>query len=250
MDEKYFTGQKQSTNLIRLNKIIADSGLCSRRKADELIKSGVVKVNGKTITNLAYKIGLTDKVTVNGMQIKTNLKYTYILLNKPKNVISTTHDEQNRKTVLDLIKTRSKLNPVGRLDRNTTGVLLLTNDGELIYRLTHPKYQIERIYSVKLDKELQAKHAKNIAMGLDLPDLKTSPCEIFINPVDKTKVIITLKEGKNHEVKKIFESQGYTVKQLDRKSFANLTYQGLKKGEYRHLNRKELLALKRLVNLY
>lgn len=241
--------QQKLNDLTRLNKIIAESGLCSRRKADDLIKSGAVQVNGKIINDLGYKVNYSDKITVNGNPIKTNIKHTYILLNKPKNVLTTTDDEKNRKTVIDIIKTQSRIFPVGRLDRNTTGVLLLTNDGELTYRLTHPKYQVERIYSVKLDKELETKHAKNIALGLDLPNFKTNPCEIFINPKDKTKIIIKLIEGKNHEVKKMFESQGYFVKQLDRKIFAGLSYQGLKRGEYKHLNKKELLALKRLVKL-
>lgn len=233
---------------VRLNKILADSGVSSRRKADELIASGVVKVNGNVITELGTKAKKTDFITVNGDPIKQIEHLTYILLNKPKNVITTSSDEKNRKTVMDIIRSRARVYPVGRLDRNTTGVLLFTNDGELANKLIHPKYQIPRVYIAGLDKPLKLEDARKIAEGVELDDGKTSPCELFVNPDDKKLVTITLTEGKNHEIKRIFEHFNYEVKKLDRKSFANLTVKGMNRGEFRHLNRSELNALKKLVS--
>lgn len=236
---------------IRLNKFMADSGVASRRTCDELIASGVVKVNGKLVTELGTKVTKSDFITVNGDPIKEKKNLIYILLNKPKNVITTTNDEKGRKTVLDIVRKHVRIFPVGRLDRNTTGALILTNDGELAHRLTHPSYQIERIYNVKLDKPLFFDHAKQIAEGgieLDIDDT-TGPAELMINPEDHTKVILKLKEGKNREVRRIFEHFGYEVKQLTRKYFANLSVTGTKIGEYRHLTRKEVLDLKKLVKL-
>ncbi|MFP4369262.1 MAG: pseudouridine synthase [Candidatus Kapaibacterium sp.] len=234
---------------VRLNKYIADSGLTSRRKADELIAKGVVKINGKKVTEMGARVHPGDLVTVNGNPVKEDKNNIYILLNKPKDHISTTDDELNRKTVLDIVKRKERLFPVGRLDRNTTGVLLLTNDGELTQRLTHPRYKIPRVYKVLLDKELQFNHAAEIAKGVELEDMITSPCEVFINPDDKSKVTITLIEGKNHEVKNIFAHFGYKVKQLDREIFASLTTKGMKRGQYRYLNRKEITKLRRIAGL-
>jgi len=235
---------------IRLNKFLADCGVTSRRNADELIKSGVVKVNGQIVTELGTKVTKSDFITVNGDPVKEKKNYIYIILNKPKNVITTTSDEKGRKTVLDIVRKHTRIFPVGRLDRNTTGLLLLTNDGELAYRLTHPSYQIERIYSVKLDKPLAFEDAKKIADGIDLDDGESSgPAEIFIEPKDHTKLNIKITEGKNREIRRIFETLGYEVKQLSRKLFANLSISGIKVGEYRHLTKKELRDLKKLVNL-
>lgn len=235
---------------VRLNKILADAGVCSRRKADELISAGAVKVNSQVVSELGSTALVTDFITVNGNPIAERGRKIYILLNKPKNIITTTSDELGRRTVLDIVRKKSRLFPVGRLDRNTTGALLLTNDGELANRLTHPSYQIERTYSAKLDKELLHEDAKAIAGGIELSDEEESaPCEIYINPEDGSKVIIMLKEGKNREVRRIFEKFGYEVKQLDRKYFANLSTSGLDKGKYRHLTIREVTALKRLVRL-
>ena len=234
---------------IRLNKYIADSGVTSRRKADELIKQGLVTVNNKIISDLGTKIKNTDKVKVNGNPIKSNQKLVYILLNKPKDYITTTKDEKSRQTVLDIVKSSKRIYPVGRLDRNTTGVLLLTNDGDLAFRLTHPKYEIERVYNVNLDKNLTVQDAKLIAEGVMLENGKTAPCGITINPKEKSNVMLTLIEGKNHEVKKIFENFGYKVKKLDRKFFAGITAGGLARGQYRHLNQNEIRILKKLTGL-
>lgn len=234
---------------MRLNKFIAESGYCSRRKADELIEAGVVKVDKKVVKELGTRVHPGDFVTIKGDPISLELHNIYIVLNKPKNVITTTNDELGRKTVLDIVKKQARIFPVGRLDRNTTGVLLLTNDGDFAHRLTHPKFQVLREYYVKLDKMLKIEHAEEIVRGVELEDGKTSPCELLINPEDKTKVAITLTEGKNHEVKRIFEHFGYEVKQLDRKMFAGITCKGLDKGEYRHLTRKELQYIKKKVGL-
>jgi len=237
------------SELIRLNKFIADAGYCSRRKADELISSGYVKVNGAIVKELGAKVHPSDLVTIKGDPVSIKDHNIYIVLNKPKNVITTTSDEKGRKTVLDIVRKQARIFPVGRLDRNTTGVFLLTNDGELAHRLTHPSYEIPREYAVKLNKVLKVADAQKIADGLEIDGEKMAPCNIFISPEDKTKVFITLTEGKNHEVKRIFESLGYEVKQLDRKSYAGITYKGLEKGRYRHLTRKEVLYLKKLVGI-
>jgi len=236
---------------IRLNKFLADSGVASRRACDELIESGVVKINGELVTELGTKVFASDFITVDGDPIKEKKNLIYILLNKPKNVLTTTNDDRGRKTVLDIVRKHVRIFPVGRLDRNTTGALLLTNDGDLAYRLTHPSYQIERIYNVKIDAPLTFDHAKQIAAGgieLDEEDT-TGPAELLINPEDHSKIVLKLKEGKNREVRRIFEHFGYEVKQLTRKYFANLTISGMKIGEYRHLTRKEVLELKRMVKL-
>ncbi len=234
---------------IRLNKFIAESGYCSRRKADEFIAEGAVKVNKKVVTELGTKVHPGDIVTVKGDPVSLQLHNIYIALNKPKNIITTTSDELGRKTVLDIVKKHSRIFPVGRLDRNTTGIILLTNDGEFAYRLTHPKFRVMREYHVKLDKQLKVEDAEKIVVGVELEDGKTAPCELFINPEDHSKVAITLTEGKNHEVKRIFEHFNYEVKQLDRKMFAGITTKGLAKGEYRHLSRKELQQLKKMLGL-
>lgn len=240
---------KEGPTLIRLNKMIADSGYSSRRKADELIAEGRVKINGKTITDLGTKVKKSDEIKIDGDVISQKIHYTYVILNKPKNYITTTSDELGRKTVMDLVRIHTRLFPVGRLDRNTTGVLLLTNDGEMTNRLTHPKYKVERTYSVRLDKKLEAKDAQQIAVGVELDDFKTSPCELFIDLKDAAKVTVIVREGKNREIRKLFEHFGYDVKKLDRKSYANLTTQGLSRGTYRHLTRQELIELKKLLKM-
>jgi len=234
---------------IRLNKFISDSGLCARRKADELIKSGAVKVNGAIIIDMGTRVKPSDLVTVNGDPISYQKHLTYILLNKPKDSLCTSDDDKGRKTVFDIIKSPHRLFSVGRLDRNTTGVLLLTNDGELSSRLTHPSYEIERTYNVSLDKKLTLADARKIASGVELEDGKTGEAEIIILPTDKTKAILTLKEGKNREVRRMFEALGYDVKKLDRKYFAGLSNKGMKRGEFRILNRDELLHLKKLTKM-
>lgn len=234
---------------VRLNKYIADSGKTSRRKADELIEKGLVKVNGKTVTELGTKINVSDNVTIAGDPISYRKRDIYILLNKDKNTITTVKDEKDRKTVMDNIKSQERLFPVGRLDRNTTGVLLITNDGELAHKLTHPSNRIERMYVVGLDKSLKADDAKEIVKGVELEDGKTAPCHILIDPKDTKRVEMTMIEGKNHEIKRIFAKFGYEVVKLDRKIFAGLSNRGMRRGEYRYLTFKEIQALKRLVKI-
>ena len=235
---------------VRINKFLADAGVASRRKIDELILQGAIKVNGKTVKEPGIKVVNTDSITVNGDPVKEIHHDIYIILNKPKNVITTTSDDHDRKTVMDLVRKHTRIFPVGRLDRNTTGILLLTNDGELAYRLTHPKFEIERTYNVKLDKILNPAHAKQISDGLTLENgEETGKCEVLIHPDDKSKITLTIKEGKNREVRRIFELFGYEVKQLDRKFFAGLSTKGITRGDYRHLTRQEELNLKRLTGL-
>ncbi len=242
------SGKQIENNEVRLNKYISEAGLVSRRKADELIAAGAVKVNKNVVLELGTKIKYSDFVTVNGDPIYVTHNHLYVLLNKPKNCITTTSDEKRRKTVMDIVKLRERVFPVGRLDRNTTGVLLLTNDGELANRLTHPRYKISRVYNAKLDKPLKIIDAEKIAAGLKLDENETSsPCNVSINPEDKSKVILEIAEGKNHEVKRIFEAVGYEVKSLDRKYYHNLSTKGLPRGKYRFLNRQEISELKKLI---
>lgn len=233
----------------RLNKVLADSGVASRRKADELIVQGAVKVNGKVVTILGTKVQADDFITVNGDPIPKIDKKIYFLLNKPKDIIVSTEDEKDRKTVMDLIKTNIRVFPVGRLDRNTTGALILTNDGELAHRLLHPSYQIPRTYIALLDKELKQTDADLISKGVPLEDGMTSPCEVVIHPSNPRRVILTMFEGRNHEVKRIFMHLNYNVRQLDRKVFAGISVQRLERGEYRLLSKKEVNLLKKMVNI-
>lgn len=241
--------KNQDDGFIRLNKFIAESGLCSRRKADEYIEQGAVKINGKVVKELGTKVKASDNITVNGDPVSYYNKNVYILLNKPKDVITTTSDELGRKTVMDIVKRRERIYPVGRLDRNTTGVLIMTNDGEMAHRLIHPSYQIEKLYNATLDKKLHFDHAKKIADGVELEDGKTAPCFVFVEPTDNTKVKLVLKEGKYREIRRMFEHFGYTVKKLDRKEFAGLSNSGMKRGEYRFLTTKEINELKKKVKL-
>jgi 23S rRNA pseudouridine2605 synthase len=240
---------KDEPELIRLNKMIADCGYSSRRKADEVIKEGRVKVNNKTVTDLGTKVRMSDEIKIDGDILSHRIHHTYILLNKPKDFITTTSDELGRKAVVDLVRIHTRLFPVGRLDRNTTGVLLLTNDGELTNRLTHPKYKVERIYVAGLNKRLDPRDAKLISEGVELDDIVTSPCELMIDIKDETMVTIAIREGKNREIRRIFEHFGYDVKKLDRKYYANLSTKGLNRGEYRHLTRQEILDLKKILKM-
>jgi 23S rRNA pseudouridine2605 synthase len=240
---------EQLGEYIRLNKYISESGFASRRKADELIANGSVKVNKKVVKELGTIIHLSDFVTVNGDPIFVSHHYKYILLNKPKDCITSTNDEFGRKTVMDIVNTNERLFPVGRLDRNTTGALLLTNDGKLANCLTHPRNQVARTYYAKLDKVLLPADAQKIVNGVEIEDgVITAPCEIFIRPDEKNKVSITLTEGKNHEVKKIFEVVGYDVKSLDRKFYHNLSTKGLPRGKYRYLEKPEITELRKLLD--
>jgi 23S rRNA pseudouridine2605 synthase len=230
-----------------LNKYIAHSGFCSRRDAVDLVKSGKVKVNGEVVTEPGYKIAPTDAVIVNGKKAFPVKDLVYILLNKPKDYITTTDDERNRKTVLDLIKNASKekVYPVGRLDRNTSGVLLLTNDGELTQKLTHPSNEIKKVYAVTLDRPLTKADFEAIAAGVQLEDGLAEVDAIgYTDAKDKTQIGVEIHSGKNRIVRRIFEHLKYDVKGLDRVIFAGLTKKNVDRGKWRFLNEKEVRDLK------
>lgn len=230
-----------------LNKYLAHCGIASRREAADLIKEGKVKVNNEVNVQPGYKVLTTDSVTVNGKKIQVSKNLVYILLNKPKDYITTTDDPQQRKTVLDLIKTATneRVYPVGRLDRNTSGVLLITNDGELAQKLTHPKNEIKKIYAVTLDKPLPKNDFEKILNGIVLEDGPVKPDALGYNELNnKTKIGIEIHSGRNRIVRRIFESLGYTVKNLDRVMFAGLTKKNVERGKYRFLNEKEVRHLK------
>ena len=230
-----------------LNKFIAHAGVCGRREAAELVKEGKVTVNGDKIFEPGYKVSGADKVNVKGKQVFLQKNAVYILLNKPKDFITTSNDPQGRKTVLDLIKhaTAERVYPVGRLDRNTTGVLLLTNDGELAQKLTHPSFEVKKIYEVTLDKPVTRKDLESITTGITLEDgLVTADAVGYADPKDKSVVGIEIHSGRNRIVRRIFEHLGYDVKALDRVMFANLTKKNVDRSKWRFLNEKEVRLLK------
>jgi len=234
---------------VRINKYLADAGIGARRAVEELITAGMVKVNGNIVTDLSTRVQLEDFVTVKGEPVTDRRFLVYFLLNKPKDIITTASDELGRTTVLDLIRSKYRVFPVGRLDRNTTGALLITNDGDLAYRLTHPKFEIKREYKVGLDKDIDLRDARKISHGVELEDGRTGACEVFVEPKDHSVVRLILAEGKNREVRRIFESLGYEVKKLDRKRFATLSTTGLRRGEHRQLTKAEVRELRDLVGL-
>ena len=231
---------------IRLNKFLANAGVCSRREADEFILAGVVTVNGEIVTELGTKVMRTDIVKFHDDPVSLEKK-VYVLLNKPKDYVTTSDDPQQRKTVMDLVKNAcpERIYPVGRLDRNTTGVLLLTNDGDLASKLTHPKYLKKKIYHVYLDRNVTAHDIQQIAEGITLEDgeIKADAIE-YADPVDKKQVGIEIHSGKNRIVRRIFESFGYKVLKLDRVQFAGLTKKNLRRGDWRYLTEEEVDRLR------
>ena len=230
----------------RLQKIIANSGYCSRRKAEELIKQGKVKVNGDIVSSLGSKASYSDTITINGVTLKLEPK-EYVLLYKPRGIVSSAHDDKDRKTVVDIVESENRLYPVGRLDYDTSGVLLLTNDGELTNLLIHPSHEVEKVYLVKIDAVVDPSLVKSLSKGVIIDGKKTGKAKVKIKKIDKRKkkslVELTIYEGKNHQVKKMFNTIGYHVSKLKREKFAGLTLDGLKSGEYRHLNIKEVKTL-------
>jgi len=239
---------KNNEETIRLNKFIANAGVASRRKSDELIAKGVVKVNGKVVTDLGTKVSPSDKVTLSGNPINIKEKKLYILLNKPNDYITTTSDEKSRKTVMDLVNVRDRVYPVGRLDRKTTGVLLLTNDGEIANRLMHPKYEITKEYKVEIDKPINDLQLKKLVNGVELEDGIAQASEVYTGKTKK-EVYVVVHEGRNHLVRRMVESLGFEVLRLDRIRYGFLTKEGLKRGEWRSLKSSEVLALKELLKL-
>ena len=236
-------------SMVRLNKFLASAGIASRRKADEMIQNGEVEVNGKLVTELGFKVNPEkDKVVAAGRIAKLQRRKIYILLNKPKDAISTSSDELDRRTVMDLIGLDDRVYTVGRLDRNTTGALLLTNDGDLAHRLMHPSFGVHKEYLAELDKKFTRADLQKLKSGMRLSDTgeKVSECEAEILG-DGSSVWLKIHEGKNRQVHRMFWTLGYDVKKLDRIAYAGITPKGLRRGEWRHLLPKEVDRLRKLV---
>ncbi|WP_372746686.1 pseudouridine synthase [Lutibacter sp.] len=245
---KASTSKSNDSDGIRLNKYIANAGICSRREADVYISAGSAMVNGKVVTEMGYKVMPTDEVKFDGSLINPEKK-RYVLLNKPKNFITTMDDDRGRKTVMELIANASKerIYPVGRLDRNTTGLLLFTNDGEMAKKLTHPKSGIQKLYHASLDKKLTMADLQKIAEGFMMEDRKVIVDEIsYILNEPKTEIGVKIHSGRNRIVRKIFEHFNYNVVKLDRVLFAGLTKKDLPRGHWRHLTEMEINTLKML----
>ncbi len=238
---------------VRLNRYIARSGVCSRRRADELILAGQVVVNGKLVVELGTKVSETDEIRVNGVLVSPT-KHMHILLNKPRGVITTVRDDRGRQTVLDLVAIPEKENlgifPVGRLDRDTTGLLLLTNDGELANRLMHPRYEVEKLYVVHVNRPMQQSDLDRLRAGVDL-DGETVRVDLagFRDPSDLSVIGISLHEGRNRQIRRMIEAIGFSVVKLDRVRYAGLTTSGLRRGRWRRLEGHEIKRLYRVVQL-
>lgn len=242
------TPKRVDDGTMRLNRYIANAGVCSRREADNLILSGAVHINGVPVIELGSRVGLDDKVTVGGESIKQEQK-VYVLMNKPKNFITSVSDPQGRKTVMQLVgKLKQRVYPVGRLDRETTGVLMFTNDGDLAKKLTHPKHGIKKIYQVTTDKNVPQAHIKQIAEGIELEDgwIKADEVSYVGKKEDRREIGIEIHSGKNRIVRRIFEHLGYEVIKLDRVYFAGLTKKDLSRGQWRYLTSDEVNILKML----
>lgn len=230
----------------RLQKVIAQSGYCSRRKAEELIKNSKVKVNGKIITELGTKVNSSDQIFIDNKLLSQEEKL-YFLLNKPRGVISSSNDEKNRKTVVDIIETDKRIYPIGRLDYDTTGILLLTNDGDFANEMMHPSNEIDKVYIAKVKGILKGKEINQLKYGVVVDGKKTSPAKVKLRKIDKKNntciVKLIIHEGRNHQVKKMIEAVGFEVLKLKREKFGFLTLKGLNSGEYRSLSRKEISKL-------
>ncbi|MFT6939929.1 MAG: 23S rRNA pseudouridine2605 synthase [Cyclobacteriaceae bacterium] len=235
---------------IRLNRFIANAGICSRREADQLIADGKVKVNGKAVLELGVKVTRSDKVEYMGKKLSAE-KPVYVLLNKPKDFITTTSDPKNRKTVMNLVAKAGpeRIYPVGRLDRQTTGLLLFTNDGDLAKRLMHPSHRIKKIYQVDLDKPITSQDFESILQGLKLDDGVATVDQLAILDGDNSKLGIEIHIGRNRIVRRIFEHLGYTVERLDRVMIGGLTKKDLPRGNFRHLKPREVQNLKNTVQI-
>ena len=236
----------------RLQKVISNSGYCSRRKAEELIKEGKITVNGN-IANIGDKVNNSDIIMINNKPLKKDTEQkVYYLLNKPRGVVTTSSDEFNRKTVVEIIETDKRIYPVGRLDYDTTGALLLTNDGILTNKLTHPSNMVDKVYIAKVKGIITGSDITRLKNGVMIDNFKTSPCRVKLKHFDKktqtSLVELTIHEGHNHQVKKMFEAVGYDVVKLTRIRFAFLDVKSLKSGEYRELNPKEVKKLYSLVS--
>jgi 23S rRNA pseudouridine2605 synthase len=235
-------------SLIRLNKWISHAGICSRRQADSLIQSGKISVNGQVVTTLGFQVKSTDTVTFYNNILKPDRK-VYLLFNKPKNCLTTLYDPEGRKTITDFFKGAcpERLYPVGRLDRNTTGLLLLTNDGALAQKLAHPSYEVKKIYQVELATPLTEKHLASIKSGIKLKDGIAQVDQVVILPGDGSHVGIQLHTGKNRIIRRLFDYLGYQIITLDRTLYANLTKKDLPRGKWRFLSQKEINHLKYII---
>jgi 23S rRNA pseudouridine2605 synthase len=232
---------------IRLNRYIANAGVCSRREADSLIEKGIVKVNGKVVTEMGYKVKFEDSVICEGRELNPE-QLKYVLLNKPKDFLTTTKDELDRRTVMDLVKNAcgERIKPVGRLDRNTTGLLLFTNDGELANKLTHPSGNIRKVYQATLDKPFEAADFEKLSKGIELEDGMAKVDDLSMSQEEPNIVGLEVHIGRNRIVRRMFEFLGYEVLKLDRTTFAGLTKKDLPRGKYRHLKPNEVNRLKML----
>ena len=242
--QEYHKNYEDPTKPMRLNKYLANAGICSRREADDFIQAGVITVNGEVVDNLGAKVLPTDKVMFHDQPVRRERK-VYILLNKPKNTVTTTDDPQERHTVLDIVRNAcaERIYPVGRLDRNTTGVLLLTNDGDLAAKLTHPKFGKKKIYAVTLDRDLEEADETILRGGVMIEDEKVAPDALEFPQEDRKHIGIEIHSGQNRVVRRMFEKVGYRVTKLDRVSFAGLTKKNVARGKYRFLTPKEVAML-------
>lgn len=230
---------------IRLNRFIANAGICSRREADNLIAAGQVKVNGRVVTEMGYKVKKLDTVEYKGKKLKSET-HQYVLLNKPRGFVTTTKDPHAKRTVMELVSKAcsERIYPVGRLDKETTGLLLFTNDGETAKKLTHPSHKVKKIYQVELDKPITKDDFETILNGVTLEDGPATVNELAILGEDSKILGVEIHIGRNRIVRRIFEHLGYTVKKLDRVMFASLTKKNLPRGKFRHLSPKEVMGLK------
>ena len=237
----------------RIQKLVANRGFCSRRKAEEYLKKGKIKVNGEIVTELGTKVSENDLIEIDGTILGRDEK-EYILLYKPRGVITSTSDDKKRKTVLDIVDTNKRLYPVGRLDYDTSGILLLTNDGELTNKLIHPKSEIEKTYVAKVKGFVSKDTLKNLSRGVMIDSYKTAPAKAKLKKYDRKTdtsiVYLTIHEGKNHQVKKMFSALGFECLKLKRETFSFLTLDGLKSGEYRRLTPKEVKLLYNEANIH
>lgn len=242
--QEYIQSYEDPTKPIRLNKYLANAGICSRREADDFIQAGVITVNGQVVDNLGAKVLPTDKVMFHDQPVRRERK-VYVLLNKPKNTVTTTDDPEERHTVLDIVRNAcaERIYPVGRLDRNTTGVLLLTNDGDLAAKLTHPKFGKKKIYAVTLDRELDEADEAVLRAGVDIDNEKVVPDALEFPKEDRKHLGIEIHSGQNRVVRRMFEKVGYKVTKLDRVSFAGITKKNVARGKYRFLTAKEVAML-------
>jgi 23S rRNA pseudouridine2605 synthase len=245
VQKKIEESEKKNSSDVRLNRYIANAGICSRREADDLIKAGEIKVNGNIVTEMGYQVKPGDVVKYGNRKLSRE-KMVYVLVNKPKDFITTTEDPDDRKTVMDLVKNacEERIYPVGRLDRNTTGLLLLTNDGELADKLTHPSNEVEKLYQVEINKPLTTEHFEQILKGITLEDGEIKADELGIVTPDGMVVGVKIHSGRNRIVRRIFESLGYEVLKLDRTTFAGLNKKDLPRGSWRFLTEKEVVKLK------